>query len=33
MDAASVKLWVETMAKDLGYDRAVREPPDAAPSR
>jgi hypothetical protein len=32
-DAASVKLWVETMAKDLGYDRVVWEPPEAAISR
>jgi hypothetical protein len=32
-DAASVRLWVETMAKDLGYDRVVWEPPEAAASR
>lgn len=32
-DAASVKLWVETMARDLGYDRVVWEPPEAAASR
>lgn len=32
-DAASVKVWVETMAKDLGYDRVVWEPPEAAASR
>jgi hypothetical protein len=31
-DAASVKLWVETMAKGMGYDRVVWEPPEAAAS-
>jgi hypothetical protein len=31
-DAASVKMWVETMATDLGYDRVVWESPTAAAS-
>jgi hypothetical protein len=32
-DAAGVRQWVETMARDLGYDRVVWEPPEAASSR
>jgi hypothetical protein len=31
-DAASVQLWVETMAKALGYDRVVWELPEVATS-
>jgi hypothetical protein len=27
-DAAGVKQWVETMAKGLGYDRVVWDPPE-----
>jgi hypothetical protein len=29
-DAAGVKQWVETMAKGLGYDRVVWDPPETA---
>ncbi|HEY4173037.1 MAG TPA: hypothetical protein VGM42_08405 [Rhodopila sp.] len=31
-DAVGVKVWVETMAKDLGYERVVWEPPKVAAS-
>jgi hypothetical protein len=29
-DAAGVRQWVETMAKGLGYDRVVWDPPETA---
>lgn len=32
-DESGVKQWVETMAKGLGYERVMWEPPEAAASR
>jgi hypothetical protein len=32
-DEPGVRQWVETMAKGLGYERVVWEPPEAAASR